>query len=240
MLERNLNFVVQLITVFVSGLALVKGYAHPPGNDYPIGEKGKCDFIEQIDLTKAGVENVITLPFPDKQDRSTARQIILPEFTRFCHFAADSNVFRWIVASNRMFPWIGNSDLTSVFQPKDPVPPRIPSPNKRALTMLFKLKNGKFLTLLPLSGSAGVSWLEIGPDGILTIDYGSLGTEPVSQVSVPLLSWHVSDDIYESVRKMWEAALNTPPVKGNAFIRHKKEYPDPMKYLGCGYLGTIS
>jgi len=101
-----------IFLVFIICLAMVKGFAVVPD-----------DFVEQIDLDRAGVKNVIVLPLPDKQGQSTVLEIVLPEFSKFCHVAADSNAFRWIGASNRMFPWIGNTDLNSVFESRDPVPP---------------------------------------------------------------------------------------------------------------------
>jgi hypothetical protein len=177
--------------------------------------------------------NVIVLNAPDPTGTPTEREVMLPEFKRFVHVAADSNHFRWIGASNRMFPWVGESDLRSIFAERDPVPPRIPHPNRRALTMVFELSNGHYLTLLPLAGEASVSWLEVTGDGKLMLDYGSLGTEAVpDDTSVPLLAWYESENVYESIARTWELAMANDDVEATGSLRQEKKYPEPLHYLG--------
>lgn len=186
-----------------------------------------------IDLANGNECNLIVLNTPDAEGEISSREIILPDFTEYCHVAADSNMFRWIGASNRMFPWVGKNDLTSIFVPKNPIPPRIPMPNKRALLMLFKLADGKFMTIMPLSGKASVSWLETQNDGRLVVDYGSLGTESVPEdTDVPLLAWAVGDNIYESVAKVWNELSNDSHFQNSLSLRAEKKYPEAMKYLG--------
>jgi len=153
----------------------------------------------------------------------TAREIILPDFTEYCHVAADSTKFRWIGASNRMFPWVGKGDLTSIFTPRSPKPPRIPAPNRRSLLTLFKLSNGKYLSIMPLAGEESVSWLETTEDGKLTVNYGTLGTGPVpDNVEVPLIAWAVSDNVYGSIAKIWEDVTENKLFKGKSSLRSKK------------------
>lgn len=186
-----------------------------------------------IDLTNGNVNNLIVLNTPDEEGEISSREIILPEFTEYCHVAADSNMFRWIGASNRMFPWVGKTDMTSIFVPKNPIPPRIPMPNRRALLMLFKLSNGKFMTIMPLSGEASVSWLETQNDGKLMVDYGTLGTAPVPEnTEVPLLAWATGDNIYESMAEVWNKLANSEIYKNKLSLRSQKEYPEAMNYLG--------
>ena len=186
-----------------------------------------------IDIGAGKAKNIIVLESPDPSGKISQRKILLPEFEAYVHVAADSIHFRWIGASNRMFPWVGKSDLSSIFEPKNPVPPRIPNPNRRAMTMLFRLSNGKYLTLLPLAGEASVSWLEVTEHGELTLDYGSLGTDPVPEnTKVPLLAWYESENIYESMAKTWEMALASGEVNAPASLRENKKYPEPLNYLG--------
>ncbi|MDX9881188.1 MAG: Sip1-related alpha-galactosidase [Prolixibacteraceae bacterium] len=187
----------------------------------------------EIDLANGNEGHIVVLSAPDAKGETSSREIILPEFTQYCHVAADSNMFRWIGASNRMFPWVGKTDMTSIFVPKNPIPPRIPMPNKRALLMLFKLADGKFMTIMPLSGTASVSWLEIRDDGKLIVDYGTLGTEPVPDgTEVPLLAWAISNNIYESVAEVWKELASSKLYKDKLSLRSQKEYPEPMNYLG--------
>lgn len=216
--------VQKLYTILLMVLALAS-CAEKQQRDNPLGES--------INLTLGEEENVIVLEGPEPLNMPSKRQIILPEFEAFCHVAADADHFRWIGASNRMFPWVGSNNLTSIFEKKDPVPPRIPDPNRRALTMVFQLANGNYLTLLPLSGEASTSWLEITEDGKLTLDYGSLGTRPVPENrNVPLLAWYESENVYESIAKVWELAINHEAVGATARLRALKEYPEPLTYLG--------
>lgn len=186
-----------------------------------------------IDLANGNESHIILLITPDAKGETSSQEIILPEFTEYCHVAADSNMFRWIGASNRMFPWVGKSDMTSIFVPKNPIPPRIPMPNKRALLMLFKLDDGKFMTIMPLSGEASVSWLETEDDGRLIVDYGTLGTEPIPDgAEVPLLAWAIGDNIYESVAEIWNELSSSSLYQNILSLREDKKYPEAMKYLG--------
>ncbi|WP_422080756.1 Sip1-related alpha-galactosidase [Ulvibacterium sp.] len=186
-----------------------------------------------IDIGTGKEDNVIVVESTDAVNTPSKRQILLPEFKKYVHVAADAKHFRWIGASNRMFPWTGKNDLTSIFAPKNPTPPRIPDPNRRALTMMFKLTNGNYLTLLPLSGEASVSWLEVTEDGELILDYGSLGTESIPEnTNIPLLAWYESENVYESIAKTWELAINDDKVKAEGSLRSIKKYPEALKYLG--------
>jgi len=186
-----------------------------------------------IDIASGKENNIIVLEAPQTADSLTQRRIILPEFKKYVHVAADGKHFRWIGASNRMFPWIGTNDLTSIFEEKTPAPPKIPDPNRRALTMLFQLNNGNYLSLLPLSGDASVSWLEVNEEGELLLDYGSLGTEPVPEKNnVPLLAWYESKNVYVAIAKTWELAITNNKVNAAARLREEKKYPEPLNYLG--------
>jgi len=186
---------------------------------------------DTINLSTEKSSNIVSLTSPDASQ--TRRKIILPEFEKYCHVSADSNKFRWIGASNRMFPWVGKNDLTSIFNDKTPTPPRIPSPNKRAMLMIFELANGKYLSIMPLSGEASVSWLETMEDGKLIVDYGTLGTDPVPvDTEIPLIAWAVSDNVYGSIAQIWKDITESELYKGKASLREQKEYPKAMRYLG--------
>jgi hypothetical protein len=221
----KLKVTVQRFCTILLMVLVLASCAEKQQRDNPLGES--------INLTLGNEENVIVLEAPEPLNEPSKRQIILPEFEAFCHVAADADHFRWIGASNRMFPWVGRNNLSSIFDKKDPAPPRIPDPNRRALTMVFQLVNGNYLTLLPLSGEASTSWLEVTEDGKLTLDYGSLGTRPVPEnVNVPLLAWHESENVYESIAKTWELAINHEAVGATASLRSLKKYPEPLTYLG--------
>lgn len=159
-------------------------------------------------------------------------EIQLPEFDKFCHFAADSNDFRWIGASNRMFPWNGGKNLTELYKNREPVPPRIPAPNKRSVFMIFQLTNGQYLSLLPLATDKTVSWLEVKRDGKLFLGYGTLGSEQVHQNNLPVVSWCIADNIYKSVYNTWNEALLLTSANGKIKLRSQRDLLEPMRYLG--------
>ena len=215
--SKEVHFLIYLSFLFLLVSCTLK--------DHPLA------ITNPIDLRSGKLDHVLVLETPD--DEESLRKLLLPDFEQYVHVAADSNQFRWIGASNRMFPWVGGDDLKSIFEPKNPTPPRIPNPNRRALTMLFKLTNGNYLTLLPLSGNSSVSWLEVNENGELTIDYGTLGIEPVpGDQEIPLLAWYESPSLYESVAKTWELALADRRVNATANLRATKKYPEPLEYLG--------
>lgn len=187
----------------------------------------------QIDLTIKNTDHVLVLSGPDSPGSVSQRKIVLPPFKTFSSIAADSVDFRWIGASNRLFPWIGNDNLQSIFNPKNPLPPLIQLPNRRSFMMIFKLFDDSYLTLLPLSGKASVSWLEVNVQGELTVDYNTLGKNNVAPDSdVPLLAWYRSVDVYESLHKVWELALNHPRVHSTTSMRWKRTVPIAFNYLG--------
>lgn len=188
--------------------------------------------LQTIDIASGELDNVLVLDAPET-DHSSQRRIILPDFEAFVHVAADSIPFRWIGASNRMFPWVGKKDLRYVFQPKNPAPPRIPNANGRAMTMIFKLSDNNYLTLLPVSGERSVSWLEVTESGDLVLDYGSLGTDPIPRnTKVPILVWYKSESVYESLAKTWELAISDSGINATGTLRVEKSYPEPLEYLG--------
>ena len=228
------KFVVNLviiISLFISQIQLL-GSGIGANNKVAGTPLYPIDFSDIKQLKTQYPNNIITIP-PDPKEKLSLREIILPEFEKYCHVAADSNMFRWIGASNRMFPWVGKKDLTSIFVPKKPIPPRIPMPNKRALLMMFELSDGRYLTIMPLSGKASVSWLETDSEGKLTVDYGTLGTGHVSDdEKIPLLAWAIGKNVYESVSQVWSNLAGSYFYRDKMSLRFQKKYPEPMKYLG--------
>lgn len=198
-----------------------------------IGNQPEAVQENVINIRAEKSSGIVSLPAPDPAELTTRRLISLPEFKKYCHVAADSNKFRWIGASNRMFPWVGKNDITSIFEDKTPIPPRIPAPNRRAMLMIFELSNGRYLSLMPLSGEASVSWLETTSDKKLMVDYGTLGTDPVpGNAEVPLIAWAVSDNVYGSIAQIWKDVTASKLYQGKASLREEKNYPEAMKYLG--------
>lgn len=185
-----------------------------------------------IDLSRPDSGDVVVVSAP-VDSAEIKRTVLLPDFLRFCHVAADSEHFRWIGASNRMYPWVGHDDLVSVFRYREPHPPIIKTPNSRAIVMLFELNEGHYLCLMPLSGEHSASWLEIQDTGALIVGTSTLGNHVMPHgAEIPLFAWSTGEDPYAALRNMWECVIERNVSGGNTSLRSEKEYPEEFRYLG--------
>ena len=101
----------------------------------------------------------------------------------------------------------------------------------RGAFLVFQLRDGEYLALLPISSDKTMSWIQAEDTETLMVYYGTLGTAPV-EGDVPLVAWSKSESIYDACRKVWELALNSEFVKGRTDWRHNKHYHEVFKYLG--------
>jgi len=190
---------------------------------------------EIFDLRTAPASGVTVLDEPGSLRSTTIR---LPDFARACWFAADAPAFRWIGASNRMLPWIAHGELSDVFDrkgrrnPEDGRTAPIAGPNRRSIFVLFHLKDGQYLALMPLAGAESVSWLEVDKKGELILACGSAGKAPPAKGPVPLVAWERSADPYSACHGIWKHVVATPPIRGNVAMRADRNYPEPFEYLG--------
>jgi hypothetical protein len=84
-----------------------------------------------------------------------------------------------------MSPWIGENGLGSIVKGKTPSPSSIPFPNSGALLMLVELRNGHYITLLPLSEDTSVSWLKVFLNGeLIKMNFISLGNHFYKGITV--------------------------------------------------------
>jgi hypothetical protein len=98
------------------------------------------------------------------------------------------------------------------------------------LSVLFKLKDGRYLAVLPLAGPKTLGWLE-GKSGRLLLHIGNLGTAKV-EGDIPVVAWSRTGDPYSACREVWELAVESEPIKGRVKLRKDKSLPDVLNYLG--------
>lgn len=187
---------------------------------------------QAIDLSRPGTGDILVTSALESNPDDMRLTVQLPKHRAFIHVAADRAHFRWIGASNRMYPWVGMSELGSIFRDREPQPPIVEAPNSRALLMLFHMDNDQYLCLVPLAGEHSVSWLEI-QGAELIVGAGTLGTDPIPPgCEVPLLAWGTGTDPYDALHSTWKLIVDSSVAGGNMAMRSEKKYPEAFEYLG--------
>jgi hypothetical protein len=232
--RRKLQIIVISVLSLLHGTVSAYGKWEPVWADY-IAEGNKQPITEKIEFAKLGPGGVKILEDyssqPNKFGMLKRYELILPEFSRGCYFSGDHHrEVEWPDGANRIQPWIFDSlkQLGSNNYPRRPSNyPRV----REGLFLLLKLRTGQYLAITPIAGPVTMTWLYIGEDGRLVLNFGTLGTEPVS-CDAPLFSWCYSDDIYDACRKAWALAITCKGVAGSTDFRRNKKYPEVFKYLG--------
>jgi len=197
------------------------------GNRQPVDEK-----IDLTGLSESGVRIIANYSgTPDKFGILKRYELILPDFVRGAYFSGDRHSgVAWPDGANRIQPWLfetlaqlGSDDY--VRRPSNY--PRV----REGMFLLLKLKDGRFLAVLPIAGPLTMTWLYISKDSRMILDFGTLGTKPVA-CDAPLFAWAYSDDIYTACRKVWEVAITCKPLAGSTDFRMNKKYPQIFEYLG--------
>jgi len=197
------------------------------GNRQPVSEK--------IDLTKLRMSGVRIIAnysgTPSEFGILKRLQLVLPEFTRGAYFSGDRHSgVAWPDGANRIQPWLfdtlaqlGSDDY--VRRPSNY--PRV----REGMFALLELNDGRYLAVLPIAGPTTMTWLYVSADGKMILNFGTLGTKPVS-CDAPLFAWAYSDDVYTACRKAWEVAIKCKLLGGSTDFRMNKKYPEIFEYLG--------
>jgi len=158
-------------------------------------------------------------------------ELRLPDFTRGSYFSGDHHPeVNWPDGANRIQPWLFDTvdELCSEDYYRRPSNhPRV----REGMFLLLKLKDGRFLALLPICGPATMTWLYASPKGKIVLNFGTLGTAPVS-CDAPLFAWAYADDVYSASRKVWELAVTCRLLERSTNFRKNKVYPHLFQYLG--------
>jgi hypothetical protein len=149
-------------------------------------------------------------------------ELIIGAFKRACYFSDRQPKDSWAAGGNQYAPTILDENFNKIIDEKF---------SYRSIFIVFEMKSGGYLVLLPVSGSQTMSWIEATDNQTLKLFYGTLGTKSVS-CDLPLIAWSKSNDVYEACRKVWELAISSKPVQGNTNWRYKKNYHECFKYLG--------
>ncbi|WP_158293191.1 hypothetical protein KFZ70_12525 [Tamlana fucoidanivorans] len=96
--------------------------------------------------------------------------------------------------------------------------------------LLLKLKNGEYLSILPLVSKNVMSYVSLN-GGQSSVKLCTFGTDSFTG-EAPLFAYSYAKDPYTATQKCWEQAINSKFCKDNIQWRSKKEYPELYNYLG--------
>ena len=133
---------------------------------------------------------------PDARGELGAYTLDIPEFSRGVMYSDRKMAGSWRGGGNQFFPNILFGDYGNVL-----VHRRV----FRGAFIVFQLKDGGYLALLPVSSHKTMSWIQAENAKTLKLYYATLGTKPVNG-DVPLVAWSKSESIYDACRKVWELA----------------------------------
>jgi len=233
MKKKTIVIAIGVLWLLFAGVS-VQGDWKPVWRQY-IAKGNKTPISEKIDFAGLGRSGVKILENfsgqPNEFGMLKRYELVLPEFSHGCYFSGDHHPeVAWPDGANRIQPWLFGSlkELCS----KDYV--RRPSNYARVregMFLLLELKDGRCLAIVPISGPLTMTWLYASKEGKMVLNFGTLGTKPVS-CDAPLFSWCYSDDVYTACRQAWAMAITCKPVAGSTNFRCKKKYPEIFKYLG--------
>ena len=95
----------------------------------------------------------------------------------------------------------------------------------------LQLKDGRFLSILPLAGPETVTWLFVSEIGKLQLQIANYGTDSVSS-QCPLLAWAYGDNLNESSYKLFQKLCNDSFFSKTLRMRYEKQFPKVFQYLG--------
>ena len=233
-MKNNTTVIAFGILWLLLGPGSACGKSRPVWADY-ITKANKGRITKKIKLAKLPPSGVKILENysgrPNKFGILKRYELLLPPFERGCYFSGDHHPqVEWPDGANRIQPWIFDS-LKQLGSDNYPPRPSNYTRVREGLFLLLKLKSGRYLAITPIAGPLTMTWLFASKDGRLVLNFGTLGTEPVS-CDAPLFAWSYSDDVYTACRQAWALAITSRPVAGSTDFRVNKKYPEVFKYLG--------
>ena len=170
-----------------------------------------------IDLTKAEKSGTVVLKGysgqPDNHGVFETYIIQLPPFEKGVYYRGGW----WPAGGNRIYGEIID-------------PQSIQKVQVGGIFLLLKQNPDSYLAVLPISGPIAYSWFQCF-DGRFAMNMGTHGTAPIAG-DIPLYSWAKAANPYQACYKAWQEALNCAQIKGRAFLREEKKYPEIFEYLG--------
>ncbi len=219
--------------VIVIGAIIICSYVLAP-------KMSKDSNIEFSKLDESGLLSQKLLNVTPIEGLLTSYDLIFPEFEK--GVINKSDIFSWVDGYATM-----GEPFTNFNKFKNPKYDTINTSyfahaSQLGYYLLMKLKDGRYLAVLPLVSDSVMSHLSVS-QGEPKLKVTTYGTD-VFNGKAPLFSYAFAADPYSATQKCWELAVDSEFCKDNVQLRAKKEYPEVFEYLGwCtweAYEGSIT
>lgn len=170
---------------------------------------------------------------PNEKEIIKTYSVKLPDFENAIYFGSDGRDVTGYVPSNRGYMWVLDSKFNLA---NDPIVKKTAGtyggkPTANGTFSVFKLKNGKYLAVLPLVGEKSMGYFHYKKETLPQLNITTLGTAKV-EGEVPILAYAVGNNIYEASQKVWNNVIKSDLKGVTAKLRSEKVYPEYWKYLG--------
>lgn len=155
-------------------------------------------------------------------------RIKLPAYKKALFYASRFKGFDGI---NQNFSWPADK-LSQLFDASFTPVPTIDRPVNCGVFLVLELQDGGYWVLQPVAVDAAMSWIEVVDDSHIDIVYGTMGTDEVDLLAVPVFAYGRSGDVYKVVSDVWKLLAKDKYIKKNLKLRGEKNYPEPFNYLG--------
>lgn len=155
-------------------------------------------------------------------------RIKLPAYKKALFYASRFKGFDGI---NQNFSWPADK-LSQLFDASFTPVPTIDRPVNCGVFLVLELQGGGYWVLQPVAVDAAMSWIEVVDDSHIDIVYGTMGTDEVDLLDVPVFAYGRSGDVYKVVSDVWKLLAKDKYIKKNLKLRGEKNYPEPFNYLG--------
>lgn len=225
------------IYLFCITVTLLIGGGQAVAQNPYLYEKGKSfkgvpahEMPRSIDLTKTSKPICTERQLPEGEHTLSYR-VVLPAYTGGIFFSRDSRPgdFEWPNNTNRLLPWVFDrmEDITH----KDyPGIPSNASPSTVGDALLLRLADGGFLFAKAVAGDNSLSWMQVNPDGTLSLYLSTLGEDNLTG-EPPLLLVRQADEIHEVLRKAYRSLMADKHVSAIRPREGKARF-EAFDYLG--------
>lgn len=155
-------------------------------------------------------------------------RIKLPAYKKALFYASRFKGFDGI---NQNFSWPADK-LSQLFDASFTPVPTIDRPVNCGVFLVLELQDGGYWVLQPVAVDAAMSWIEVVDDSHIDVVYGTMGTDEVDLLDVPVFAYGRSGDVYKVVSDVWKLLAKDKYIKKNLKLRGEKDYPEPFNYLG--------
>lgn len=185
-----------------------------------------CDKTEILKMDKfSGV--------PDKNGTLKSYTVTFPEFEELVYFGSDGHNKTGVVPSNRSHLWVLDSSYKLLNKPEVKKNAGCFSGNatKEGTFTVLKLKDGKYMALLPLVGEYSMGYFKFEEGKTPLLNVTTYGTDKVEE-EVPVVAFSVADNLYKATYDVWNSVVNSNLKGVMAKMRYEKSYPEYFNYLG--------